>query len=93
MTEETKYLQIKISSPNHNTATDMYLAWLIEYEATSEEQKWLFEGALRMCKAIRNDTIHYAITTVTPRELIGGTMLVKDAQQIIDCIVDWMEAN
>lgn len=86
----TKYLQIKLTSPNHLQTTDMYLAWLIEYEETSEEQKWIFEGALRMCKALRKDTVSYTITTVTPKELIGGATLVKDAQQIIDNIAEWM---
>ena len=93
MTEETKYLQIKISSPNSNAALDMYLAWLIEYEETSEEQKWIFDGALRMLKAARKDDIHYEIRTVTPRELISGAVFVKDAQQIIDNIAEWMEHN
>lgn len=89
--QETKYLQILIKLQEH-TAVDLYLAWLIDHQ-TGEEQKWIFDGALRMLKAVRKDEVSYVITTVTPRELMGGTMLVKDAQQIIDCIVDWMEAN
>ena len=94
MTEanETNYLQISISGGSHGLES-LNLAWLITYGGTSEEQKWIFDGALRMFKAVRKDDIHYEITTVTPRELRAGCVLVKDAQQVIDNIAEWMERN
>ena len=90
MTEETKYLQIKITGSGP-IPERLNLAWLMgqDREDTSE-QRWIFEGVLRMFKAIRKDDVSYIITTVTPKELISGTVLVKDVQEIIDHIAEWM---
>lgn len=92
--QETKYLQITITGTGHRSNV-LHLAWLMNLndDEREKEQKWIFEGVLRAFKAFRRDEVSYTIKTASPRELIGGAILVKDAQQIIDNIAEWMEHN
>ena len=92
--QETIYLQITITGTGHHCNV-LHLAWLMNLndDEREKEQKWIFEGVLRAFKAFRKDEVNYTIKTVSPRELISGAILVKDAQEIIDNIAEWMEAN